>query len=187
MSNFINQKELLQRISNLEKKVKNIEFDGIPTHNHDGVSSAKLLDSSDCYGNMYGTSYTVDVPAGTTGAVVEVDGGLSAGELKNCTFPGDHYLQVGSSGDFFIVWNISYQGGGNEVHEAGIMIDGSVSSVGKSRGFVRAVSPLEGSNLSSNAILTLSSGSEVGMYVKNTSNDGDVSITLMSLSLLKIS
>jgi hypothetical protein len=132
------------------------------------------------------------VTAGGTGTYSDVtDADITAGQTHNTTFQNNQELDIGAyAGMYLVNWSMSVKGTGANKHiVGGIGVDagGTGTLVIQNDGRNHAMSVGTGEfGISGTAILDLSANSEVGLMVTNETDNTNVTVEHVSLSIVQI-
>ena len=134
------------------------------------------------YGHMW-TNTEVVITIGDNNPT-EVDSGITTGIVFGMTFAGSHNLTISHDGVYSIVWNMSIEtaaAGAKVEAEGGIMINGAAQDEGQQH---RTIDNTQDTGAyGSNAILALSAGDEISLFVQNETNTTDIHVEHLNLSI----
>ena len=102
--------------------------------------------------------------------------------LSNVIF-NDHYLEVPIDGKYLIHWNLGVQATSGMDILGGIMVNGVSTSIGMSSQHLTAD---EGGNVSASAILVLSAGDEVSLYLTNETDTTNIGVNHLNLTIVRM-
>lgn len=142
------------------------------------------------YGSFWGNDL-VFVAAGGTGTYFEIaDADITVGQINLSTFQNNKELAVTKAGMYKVVWSMSVKATGANKHiVGGIGVDagGAGALTIQNDGRSHAVSTGNAEfALSGTAILDLSASSEVGLMATNETDNTNITIEHVSLSLLQV-
>lgn len=143
------------------------------------------------FGSFWGNEIGF-VTAGGTGTYAEIaDAAITVGQTHNTTFQGNKELAVTNAGMYLIGWCMSVEATGANKHiVGGIGVDvpgGADALVIQNDGRNHAISVGNAEfSLAGTAILDLSASSEVGLMVTNESDNTNVTVEHVALSVLQI-
>lgn len=137
------------------------------------------------YGHMWTkTNFTITISG--IGTEVEVDDSSNAftgTEVNNVTF-NDHYLSVDKAGRYLIIWGMGIQSTATIDVIGGIAIN---STTFKSEALsTQDLAANTASNLASSAILNLSAGDQVSLFLQNDTDTTDIVVNFLNLSVIQV-
>lgn len=142
------------------------------------------------FGSFWGNEIAF-VTAGGTGTYTEIaDANITVGQTHNTTFQNNKELAVTFAGMYKIEWSMSVKGTGANKHiVGGIGMDagGAGSLTIQNDGRNHAVSTGNAEfTLSGMAILDLSANSEVGLMVTNETDNSNITVEHVNISILQV-
>ena len=152
------------------------------------------------YGHMYvdGTQSIIVALTLNTPTEVEDDGttsaedGWLAGDLNLITFPTggtEHYLTIGKSGIYHITWNLSFKmvtGAANTQIHAGLAVNTTTFVRNRCEAHRTISNNSDIGNMGGTCMRELIDGSQISLWMENTTNSNDADIVHGSLTALMV-
>jgi hypothetical protein len=137
------------------------------------------------YGHMYTNATIAVVITDTT--PVEVGDTFTTGVMHICTFGASHYIVAVQPGVYSVSWSMSVAQNSPSAAlecEAGIMIDGVVSVLGRDHTTIPNGTTKE--TVGSTTLITLTASQQVSLYLVNETNGTDIDVEHANLSIVYV-